>query len=120
VTSLITGLNAAVRIYCRTYPHPELRSSPLNIDPTFRHPVIGRTLTKWRDDKRTRPTGARLDARIDEVDRLLEEVMGIMRGCPPELRLRGGMDSRVQRWVRLGYIYTLWGICKLTIWPWGS
>jgi hypothetical protein len=39
------------------------------------------------------------------VDRLLEEVMGIMRGCPPELRLRGGMDSRVQRWVRLGYIH---------------
>ena len=48
------------------------------------------------------------------MDRLLEEVMGIMRGCPPELRLRGGMDSRVQRWVRLGAIYTLWGICQLT------
>lgn len=70
---------------------------PAKHRPVFRYPVIGRTLTKWRDDKRTRPTGARLDARIDEVDRLLEEVMGIMRGCPPELRLRGGMDSRVQR-----------------------
>jgi len=45
-----------------------------------------------------RPTGSRLDARIEEVNQLLEEVMSIMRGCPPELKLRGGMDSRVQRY----------------------
>lgn len=27
---------------------------------------------------------------------MLDEVMSVMKGCPPELKLKGGMDSRVQ------------------------
>lgn len=58
--------------------------------------VIGRMMTRWREDKRNPPSGSRLQGRLDDISRMLDEVMSVMKGCPPELKLKGGMDSRVQ------------------------
>ncbi|KAJ9116939.1 hypothetical protein QFC22_004597 [Naganishia vaughanmartiniae] len=73
-TSVITGFNASIRIHC----------------------LGGRAITKHQEDKREPPSGVRLQRRLEEVATLLEEVTNLMRDCPPQLRLKEGLDSRVQ------------------------
>lgn len=53
-------------------------------------------MTKHREDKRDPPSGARLDQRLEEINRMLHDVMSVMANCPPALRLKSGLDSRVQ------------------------
>lgn len=57
---------------------------------------LGRMMTKHREDKRDPPSGARLQQRLNEIDQMLEDVMSVMTNCPPALRLKNGLDSRVQ------------------------
>jgi hypothetical protein len=54
-------------------------------------------MAKWRYFKRNKPSVAKLHLDILDVQDMLEEVMGLLGECPPELALKGGMDSRVQR-----------------------
>ena len=59
--------------------------------------VGGRAITKHKEDKRDPPTGLRLERRLEEVSMMLDEVTNVMKDCPPQLRLKEGLDSRVQR-----------------------
>lgn len=61
------------------------------------HIVGGRAITKHKEDKRDPPTGVRLERRLEEVSLMLDEVTNVMKDCPPQLRLKEGLDSRVQR-----------------------
>jgi hypothetical protein len=56
---------------------------------------MGRTLAKWRDDKRIQMAESHIERRMDEVERLLQEVMGVMKGCPADLELSGGSDFTI-------------------------
>ncbi|KAJ9113894.1 hypothetical protein QFC19_000088 [Naganishia cerealis] len=58
--------------------------------------IGGRAITKHKEDKRDPPTGVRLQRRLEEVAMLLDEVTDLMRDCPPQLRLKQGLDSRMQ------------------------
>lgn len=59
--------------------------------------VGGRAITKHKEDKRDPPTGVRLQRRLEEVSIMLDEVTNVMKDCPSQLRLKEGLDSRVQR-----------------------
>lgn len=49
--------------------------------------VFGLILDKRRSDRIRPPIGVALQMRLREVDELYEEMMGLMSGCPKELRL---------------------------------
>lgn len=49
--------------------------------------VTGQILDRRRSDRRKMPTGLMLQMRINEVDELFDQVMGLMEDCPAVLRL---------------------------------
>lgn len=54
--------------------------------------VTGQVLDKRNLDRRRPPSGLMLQMRINEVNDLYDQVVGLMDDCPPELRLDQGDD----------------------------
>jgi hypothetical protein len=61
--------------------------------------VLGRVLDKRRRDRRKAPSGIELQMRLNEVDRLFEDVMTLMDDCPRPLKLDMTPEARPPTYV---------------------
>lgn len=80
-TSLISGFVGITRIYR----------------------ICGQVMDRRRRDKKAPPQGVLLQMRLNEVNDLYDQVVGVMDGCPEVLRLELESDARSNEYVLCPY-----------------